>query len=189
MWFVRVLLPLYLAFGLTTNFIRKYDENIALWGLFVVCMVFAVASIVLNDTVRDHSVPLFALGAIASSIKSDKKALLRFSEIILSTGLLTSIAELFTSHPLTGFVHSFFDYLAVWLLVVFICIKKPKWKIPGLITAITFDVYLVHFKFFTVVSLYLSLTMFLILAIPGSMICAYLFYKLRTRLLNPISSL
>ncbi len=188
MWFVRVMLPLYLAFGLTTIFIRKYDENIALWGLFAVCIVFAVASIVLNNSVRDHSVPLFAIGAIASSIKTDKNAIPKFSIIVLSIGALASIPVLFTAHPLTGFAHSYFDYIVILLLVLFICTKKPTWKLPTILTAITFDIYLTHFKFFTIISQYLPLSAFLILTIPGSMICAYLFYKLRTRLLNHISS-
>jgi len=187
MWFIRVLLLLYALFHMFSIIIAKGHRRVGMYGLLGVCLVYSMITMRVNDSVQNHSVPLFALGVLASLIKSDKNAMLKFSALTVVVGLMVSAAAFHTSHPLTGFMHSIFDYIIVLLLVGWVSIGKLRWKANTLLAAMTFDIYLVHFKLFIVGGQFLPLSAFLILSIPCSIGGAYLFLKLRTLVLSPLT--
>lgn len=152
--------------------------------MLALCAAYAIISSYLNDGIQKHSVPLFALGAIASLIKNHRYSILKFCAITISVGILVSSIAFLTSHPLTGFLHCIFDYLAVLATVIFISIKRLRLKASIALSAITFDIYLIHYKVLVLETNMQSLTLFLILSIPISVVISHLFLKLRSFLIK-----
>lgn len=182
MWFIRVLIPLYALFFLTTLFIKSGRGKTGVWLLFAVLTAYSCCDLTF-DSIQKHSVPLFALGVLASYYKK----LPQFVVLTLVTGLLVSIGTyICTSHPITGFIHVFFDYIAIIALVAFISVRKVEWKLPGILTAITFELYLIHFKVFELVSLFTPLTLFFVVSAVLTFALSYLFNRLRQPIENKL---
>lgn len=184
MWYIRVLIPLYALFFIATVIGHKSHYKLCIYILAVICVAYSIGASIINDGIQKHSVPLFALGAIASVIKNNRYAVLKFSGITLLTGLIVSCASLATSHPITGFVHSFFDYVVIILIVAIISFKSFDIKAPVLLSAITFDIYLIHFKVLEFAADSMTLTLFLILSIPLSAVISHLFLRVRSVLIH-----
>lgn len=180
MWFVRVLIPLYALFYAASAFAVKTGWPTASGVLLTICVAYAIFCQTAGDSIRDHSVPLFALGVITSNLRNN--GLQRIVTLIITIGIITSIFGFTTTHPLTNTLHSFFDYAVVATMVIVVSVKKYNWRLTPWLSAILFDVYLVHFKIFTLASQYLSwpLWLFLAAAIPASFTAAYIFMRLRT---------
>lgn len=180
MWFIRVLLPLYAAFFVCTLLEHGSGKGFAYIALLVGCMATAMGDMVVNDTIVLHSVPMFALGVITSRFR--QLGVARMCMLIVGIGMVTSLTCFCTSHPVTGFVHSFFDYPVVALIVLTVSVKRLDWHLMPLLAAIIFDLYLVHFKVYTVMSEHIPLVWFVTLGIPASVAVAWLFMRLRTSL-------
>lgn len=186
MWFIRVLIPLYALFyicliiGLKTNL-----QNTAK-ALLAICLIYTLWTMITSDSIRDHSIPFFALGAFAAS-KRDKHIAHTLC-VILGIGLVSSSAAFATSHPASGFLHCLFDYFAVTALIAILSIKKIDIKAPAILGIISFDIYLTHFKVLEVTSLCLSLPAFIIMAFIVTAVVSLLFYKLRTFIIDTLPS-
>lgn len=182
MWFVRVLIPLYALFYLMTILGKAIRMDVAVLSLMVICIVYAIYTIAINDTIRDHSTPLFALGAFTAY--NSRKGVLFNLSIIMIVGLIVSLPVFLTSHPLTGFIHVFFDYCLLAAVVAIISVKQIDVRLPAVLTAITFDIYLVHFKLLMLGSYNVSLPVLLAAIIPVTLVIAWLFMKLRTAIID-----
>ena len=180
MWFVRVLLPLYIVFYVATELKRVWNMRILLWILLLACVLFSAWSLVHNDSILYHSVPMFALGAYAAYHK--EKGVWPTVLILLLCGFLVSAAAMGTSHFATGFIHSFFDYVAVAVMLILLSAGRVKCSLPPVLAAITFDLYLVHFKLLEVGSRYVSLEILLIGILPLTFLTAWIFGKIRNEL-------
>lgn len=91
----------------------------------------------------------------------------------------------FTALVLAGFpeaAHIAFDYIVIAGILVIMSLKEVKIVFPTLLTLITLDLYLTHFKVLMVASRYLSLEAFLICCPLLILAVAILFSKLRTLL-------
>ena len=188
MWYVRVLIPLYAAFYLMTLiFSRRRSATAAVWLLYVVCMAYTLWSIA-NDSIRDHSVPMFALGVLASYYR--QRGILFFTVITsVSAIVMCASTVLLTSHPITGMIHVGFDNALIIAMVAILSARKAEWKLPTVLTAISFDLYLVHFKILEVTSRYLPLGAFLFVSVAASFIIAIAFRRLREPATNFVSRL
>ncbi len=180
MWFIRVLIPLYAVF-----YIGSISAKYIGWGkisgiILIACIAYSVYRQICFDTIRDHSVPLFALGIMSALYKRGHLSLVSIS--ILVIGLFVSGFGLLTSHPITNTLHSMFDYTIVVGVILTVSIFKLDWHLSSWLSAILFDVYLVHFKYFTLASevWQIPLWLFLILSVPVSFALAYVFMRLRT---------
>lgn len=185
MWYIRILMFLYISFFVCSVVALRIGAKNTFFGFLVLCICYAAIDTLLGGGIQKHSVPMFALGAITSLIKTDRRAIMKFSLITLVTGLLVSAFAFGSQHPLTGFAHCIFDYLLVLFMVVIISCKPIQWRAPIVLSAITFDLYLVHFKVLIVESEIMSLILFLTLSIPISIGISYLFMRIRTLLINP----
>lgn len=182
MWFIRVLVPLYAAFFLMSIAARRWGMDAAVWLLLAGCVVYAIASIYGYDSVRDHSVPLFAMGVFAAFYAN--RGVGFNVAVMLSVGLVVSVPVFLTSHPLTGFMHSYFDYCVLAALVAILSIRQIDVKLPAVFAAIIFDIYLVHMKLLMVGARELSLPVLLAAIIPATFIISWLFMKLRTAIID-----
>lgn len=145
-------------------------------------MAYAIASIYGYDSVRDHSVPLFAMGVFAA-FHARRGVGFNIAAILL-VGILVSVPVFFTSHPLTGFMHSYFDYCLLAALVAILSIRQTDVKLPAILAAITFDIYLVHMKLLMVGARELSIPVLLAVIIPATFALSWLFMKLRTAIID-----
>lgn len=182
MWFIRVLIPLYAAFYMMSIVGLRWGMNSAVWLLLAGCMAYAIASIYGYDSVRDHSVPLFAMGVFAA-FHARRGVGFNIAAILL-VGILVSVPVFFTSHPLTGFMHSYFDYCLLAALVAILSIRQTDVKLPAVLAAITFDIYLVHMKLLMVGARELSIPVLLAVIIPATFALSWLFMKLRTAIID-----
>lgn len=185
MWYIRVLIFLYIAFFVCSVVALRLGVKNTFMVFLGLSICYAMNDTILGGGIQKHSVPMFAIGAMTSLIKSDRHAILKFGLMTVISGFAVSASAFITNHPLTGFAHCFFDYLMVLFLVIAISCKPIRWKVPVLLSAITFDLYLVHFKVLIVESEIMSLTVFLTLSIPISIAISYLFMRFRSLLLNP----
>lgn len=182
MWFIRVLVPLYAAFYLMSMVGHRWGMDIAVWLLLAGCVAYAITSMCGYDSVRDHSVPLFAMGVFAAF---HARRGVGFNIVaILLVGMVVSLPVFFTSHPLTGFMHSYFDYCVLAALVAILSIRQIDVKLPAVLAAITFDIYLVHMKLLMVGARELSLPVLLVAIIPATFAFSWLFMKLRTAIID-----
>ena len=180
MWFIRVLIPLYAIFYIG-SLGAKYIGWKYVSAIFIICCIaFSGYRQIYFDTIRDHSVPLFALGMLCSLYKQNGLSLM--IGLILGTGIAVSCFSLLTTHPYTNFAHSFFDYILVVGVLFCVSVFRINWHLSYWLSAILFDIYLVHFKFLTVASQlwHMPLSLFLLLSIPASLALAYIFMRLRT---------
>lgn len=183
MWYIRILFILYVAFFLMTLIMQIGHRTAAVWLLFGGLMFFSMFYFS-TDSIQKHSVPLFAIGVVTSYYKK-QYGIRWFALLTLTIGAIIGIGAYFmTSHPLTGFIHVFFDYIAITLLVAFISIRHIKWQIPVILTAISFDIYLIHFKLIEIISLWVPLSWFLVLLLPLTLISSYGFMKLRSTVID-----
>ena len=182
MWFIRVLIPLYIAFYLFTVLDNKIRTTVPVWILLTVCVVYSILSICYNDNIIHHSVPMFALGVMTSYYK-DKGTLLCVL-LICGCGVPIGLSAFLTSHPLTGFIHCYFDYILIALMVLVMSKYRINKGLPTLLTTIIFDIYLVHFKLLEIGSRFISLESLLICILPVTLIVAWCFMRLRTALID-----
>jgi len=131
-------------------------------------------------------IPLFSVGVI-SALYNDKFYRcfnIAFIPLIISL-IILSIAFLYYPRFIANIGHSIVDYAMVSTILMVFSIFKPSLKLPTVLGAITFDIYLVHFKIleiFKASDLDLSIAAFLAV----TAVVSIGFYLLRTRLLKLI---
>lgn len=187
LWFIKSLIILYAAFYLfsfllTEGKIKK--AFLLLWTLTVItCLInyFSNGSFGLSSM---SGIPLFSVGVMSAYYGNRfyKRFSIAFIPLVVSLMLLTLV---FTFHPrfLANMVHSIADYAVVATILLVFSRFRPNVKIPAICAAVTFDIYLVHYKVLTVISesdMELSLWLF----IASTAAASIGFYTLRTKLLN-----
>lgn len=180
MWFIRILIPLYAVFYIGSIHAKRIGWDKVSGVILIACIAYSVYRQICFDTIRDHNVPLFALGVMAALYKREHLSHVAITIIIV--GLFVSGFGLLTSHPITSTLHSMFDYTIVVGVISIVSAFKLDWHLSAWLSAILFDIYLIHFKFFTLASevWQIPLWLFLMLSVPASFSLAYVFMRLRT---------
>lgn len=157
LWFIKVILVLYPAFYIFT-WLRQKNEWIA-W-LFFATTVFIIrylAQIWIGEFAK-FSIPFFAIGVLSSEFKRLNWNILNISLIPI---VLYGIIELSL-----GVKYTLFLCTIISLIIIIFTAYKPKLACPALIAALSFDIYLVHYKIF------LSLRE----VMPGISLCIFLIF-------------
>ncbi len=131
-------------------------------------------------------IPLFSVGVI-SALYNDrfyKCFNIAFVPLIISFILLSAV---FLCHPriIANVGHSIADYAVVGTMILVFSKYNLSLKFPAVLGAITFDIYLVHFKILEIFKAFdfnLSIAAF----IAATAVASIEFYLLRTRLLKLI---
>lgn len=186
LWFIKSLLLLYTVFYLATIFIRKSKilPLIILWiGTIGVCIVsyYTNGDFGLNSI---SGIPLFAVGVVAAlwSSNGSKRFHPALIPLVLSFG---AISLLMWWHPrfIPNLVHLIADYSTIAAILIVFCNWSPSIKMPAVISLMTFDIYLVHYKVLTVMKEYeppMSIVLFLV----ATALLSLSFYFLRTKLIK-----
>lgn len=187
LWFIKSLIVLYIAFYLFSFLLSKGRIKIAFLIIWILTAITCLISYFSNGSFGLSSmsgIPLFSVGVMSAycSTKFYKRFNIAFIPLVVSLMLLSLV---FTFHPrfLANMVHSIADYTVVATLLLVFSRFRPNVKIPAILAAITFDIYLVHFKTLIVISesdMGLSLWLF----IAATIVASIGFYCLRTRLLK-----
>jgi len=129
-------------------------------------------------------IPLFSVGVMSAfySSKFYKVFNVAFVPLILSFFTLSLV---FAFHPrfVANIAHSIADYAVVGTILLIFGKYHPRIKIPAILAAITFDIYLVHFKVLTVIK-QSDLGLSVILFVAATAVASIGFYLLRSRLLK-----
>lgn len=138
LWFIKILILLYALFYLYC-FIRNLNHiasNIFLIATATIATIFTVFTI---GSFASISVPVFFLGIILSQ---HKKSI--FPIMILIGSISLSEFIFLSSHYLV--IHAFINLLAIAMIILAFSLKKIELRIPSIVTAVSFDIYLVHNK-------------------------------------------
>ena len=148
LWFVKVLLVLYLCFGIFIWIRERYSHIVS-----IICLNLltagAIAVALLFLQMRDYqtiSIPLFTIGVIGSLYNNGETHktfayLGAWCFCIICLLILLSGVSTLPIHALINYVTIF---IAIFLLAKF-PIKK-KLVVPAVVGDISFDIYLVHNK-------------------------------------------
>jgi len=177
LWFIKVLLLLYFIFYL---FVAVYNKNKKLG--FTILFISTVFAYTLVSSLKAPSyavsVPFFAIGVIVSILKSRPRIFISaVSGICFISCTLTCLHQYFGASFMLP--HTLFNYFALFTLILVFSKYSIDIKCPALIGALSFDVYLIHYKvIYTLtpnkedinIALFISLTL----------IAITVFYPLRT---------
>lgn len=182
LWFVKVLLILYLCFGIFIWIRARYShiKSIICLNLLTAGAIAAAFLLIQMKDYQIISIPLFALGVISSLYNNGKiqKALVYFGIWCIGVMILVFLlgSKTLPIHTLINYV---FICIAILLLAKF-PIKKQI-AIPAVVGDISFDIYLVHNKILCVLKVLLSVVP-LYYFVGLSVIATILFYLIRKRL-------
>lgn len=187
LWFIKSLIILYAAFYIFSVWLYKGEVVLAFVTFWILTIATCVVSYFTNGSFGLSSmsgIPLFSVGVISAyySTRFYKRFNVAFIPLVVSLMLLSLV---FTFHPrfVANIVHSIADYAIVGTLILIFSNYQPNFKIPSVLAAITFDIYLVHFKILIVIKetdFDLSLGLF----IAATAIASVGSYLLRSRLLK-----
>lgn len=170
LWFIQVLLVLYIVFHFFT-WLESKNKIVAWILIFVMTFIVRTFASKYIGSFTAFSIPFFTIGAFASEFKS--KCILFFNIALIPT-LIYGIFEL-----LKGSEYILFLCLIVSSMIILFTLWKPKFNCPVLLAALSFDIYLVHFKVLLLargLSTNLALWEFLLLSI----VVALSFHIVRT---------
>lgn len=148
LWFVKVLIVLYLCFGIFIWIRERYSHIVSIICLNLLT-VGAIAVALLLLQMRDYqtiSIPLFTIGVIAS-LYNNGETQKTFAYLgawcvgIICLLILLSGVSTLLIHVLINYVTIF---IAIFLLAKFPV--KKKLVVPAVVGDISFDIYLVHNK-------------------------------------------
>lgn len=177
LWFVKVLFCLYACFYLYC-FIRQKNKRASMLFLVIATIVATIVTACLMFKFQCISVPFFFLGVVLSQNKQKKGVIMTL--ILLATIAIVEFAA-FKGDNLGW--HSLIDATAVALLIITCSIREIKIRIPSVIAALSFDIYLVHNKVLMALMAnteMVELLPFVLLTITVTIT----FYLFRTRLLR-----
>lgn len=187
LWFVRSLILLYAAFYIF-SFLwhagKKIKAIASIWILTIITCLFSYFSNGAFGLNSMSGIPLFSVGVMAAcySTKFYKAFNVAFIPLIASF-LVLSLVFTFHSRFVANLVHSLADYAIIGTLLLIFGKYHAEIKIPSVLAAITFDVYLTHFKVLTVLK-YTDLNLSIWLFVVATALVSLSFYLLRSRLLK-----
>lgn len=176
LWFVKVLIILYACFYLFCVIRQRYKKASLLF------LTLAVIGAALFTGYKMYgfmtiSIPFFFVG-IVLSLNKQKKGLL-ISMMLLG---LIMISE-FMIFNFNLALHNAFNVFAIALLIITFSIKNIELRIPSIMAAMSFDIYLVHNK--VLMSLKNNLDVVELLPfIFLTIIATFGFYIFRTKILR-----
>lgn len=144
LWFVKVLLMMYVIFHI---FVVSYLRNRAVGYLAMAMLTVASYCIVCALKAPSYalSVPFFCIGAILSVFKEKSSG---FNLAIISVIAGSCLAVLIHQSLQASFliIHTLFNY--AFLIVFILIFSRYRIEIcfPAIIGALSFDVYLIHYK-------------------------------------------
>lgn len=186
LWFIKSLIILYVTFYIFSIFLQKNSRWAipVLWcGTIIACILRYYST----SSYGIHSIaglPIFSVGVVGALYSSKNYKGIHFSIFPLSFCFLV-VSTLITLEPrfVANFVHVLADYIVVGIIITLFTKFRPKIKLPLILSLISFDIYLVHFKVLMFMSKATS-EMSLLIFIVATGICAVLLLFLRTRLIR-----
>jgi len=181
LWFVKVLLMLYVAFYI---FVTLHNQNKTIGyislAIFTIFMCIIVSS--LKAPSYAMSIPFFSIGVIVSILRNEQR---KFLPTVLGTCIacfaLTSLYQYYNASYLLS--HTLVNYLALILLILFFTKYSIDIKCPAVIGALSFDIYLIHYKVIYALTPNnedINLSLFIALIVASVMI----FYPFRTYIIK-----
>ena len=177
-WFVQVLLWLYAGFYLFT-LIYAHRPAVALIFLSAFTIIVAIVTYHWHVPVLSAPVPFFTIGVITSLVKDKKYGLwimIDLLAIILAVDL--PIYDIHTT------LRIMFNLVLIATILVVFSVRRIDLRIPPLLAAVSFDIYLVHFKMLMMRTFDDSLRDIAIYT-AALISCTLLIYYIRTSLLGP----
>ncbi len=185
LWFVRSLILLYISFYVFAYFLSIKKVQIAFVLLWILTVATCVISYFSNGAFGLNSmsgIPLFTVGVIAAFYQDKYYKIFNWSFIplIISFVLLSVV---FSYHPraLANIFHSLADYATIGVILLVFSRFRPVVKFPAVLGAITFDIYLVHFKALVIIS-NSDIDLSFLLFVVSTAFASIGFYLLRTRI-------
>lgn len=147
LWFVKILMGLYLLFYLFSVFRNKGQAKVG-YGVMIIGTICLMIVADKTDGYSPIGIPCFMLGVIASVTKNTKTETVLLGSLFFVSAVYSAI-----THDNQGY-HAAFDYGLIWVLLLVPLITRPKFhqeylgmnKWLAYSSALTFDVYLVHYK-------------------------------------------
>lgn len=186
LWFIKSLILLYAFFYLSTLLLSKKQSKglIILWcGTLITCVVsyFSNGDFGLNSI---SGIPLFAVGVIAALWPERKSKRLQPALIpLLFSFMAVSLTMSFFPRFVPNMAHVLADYAVVATIILIFSRWQPTIKVPAIISLITFDIYLVHFKVLTVMK-EVTPAMLIVIFIAAALLLSLSLYFLRTKLIK-----
>lgn len=184
LWFIRSLILLYTTFYVSTIYLNK-KKKISLLILLVGTIITCGVNFITNGVFGLNSiasVPLFSVGVITALYSEKVIKFMHIALIPLFISFITiSIVMSFFPRFMANISHLAMDYLTVTAIILLFSNYNPKLRIPTILSIITFDIYLVHYKVLIVMN-EVTQTFPIYVFIITTIICAVTLYLLRSNL-------
>lgn len=181
LWFVKVLFMLYFAFFVFSS-ILIYNKLYAFITLTLISSIIYIITYAYIGYYAPISIPLFGLGVFASLYKGKNYICFNVSLIplIILAIIVAVLSYMITSKSLM--IHSVINFTMIGILIILFTAFPIKITLPSILTAISFDIYLIHNKILQILILVdkVSLITFVIL----TAIVTIAFYYLRTKIIK-----
>ena len=181
LWFVKVLLIQYLAFGLYNEIRVRCNSIISIVSLDLLTLC-TIATVLLLLKMPDYcllSIPMFTIGVLASIFNTNKAQMTGVFLILWGLTMCLLFFCMESSYVIHTLIVYSFVFMALWLIAKFPL--KKQLPVPSIINEISFDIYLVHNKVLWTLKLLLPIVplyYFAGLAVPFVL----LFYRVRKKL-------
>ena len=181
LWFIKSLILLYGSFYLSTFYLKK-NQPLGLAVLWTGTVITCVISFLCEYSIS--GLPLFAVGVVSVLWPSRRFITLHPALIaLLLSFFAVSISLLCLPRFIPNLAHVLADYAVVATIIVVFSKWQPIIKAPAVLSLITFDIYLVHFKVLVVMKAIIaiwSVATFIIATLCFSLSL----YLLRTKLIK-----
>lgn len=186
LWFIKSLILLYAVFWLSTVFIDKSNTIyfiVLCGGTVAVCFFsyYTNGNFGLNSI---SGLPLFSIGVVTAlwSSKVFKGLHPAIIPLVLSFAAVSLVMS-FYPRFVANLAHVIADYAVVATIIIVFSRWQPSIRIPAILSLITFDIYLIHFKVLVVmkeVTPTLPISLFIAVTVSFSIAL----YCLRTKLIK-----
>ena len=182
LWFVKILMGLYLLFYVF-SFYKNKDKSHIGYGVLVIGSVILMIIAKRTDGFSPIGIPCFMLGVIASVTKD-----IKIETVLLGSLFFVSAAYSAITHDNQGY-HAAFDYGLIWILLMVPLIMRSKFsqeykgasKWLAYTSALTFDIYLIHYKVLDGMTIMGGgKKIYLIVYLAVVLVISFLYNKLRT---------
>lgn len=186
LWFVKVLMLLYASFFLSTLCMannRQLGLAILWAGTVITCCVsyFSNGTFGLNSI---SGIPLFAVGVVTALWRSTEFKWVHPALVALAVSFAAVSATMaFYPRFVPNVAHELADYAAVATIILLFSRWRPTFRIPTLLSLVTFDIYLVHFKVLVVMK-EVSPSMSVAIFISATLLLSFALCFLRTKLIR-----